>query len=34
MYPCEQDALLLLLSDGVHDNLDPEVLRMDLVIWR
>ena len=22
---CEQDSLVFILSDGVHDNLDPEV---------
>jgi hypothetical protein len=25
MAPCEEDSLLLVVSDGVHDNLDPEV---------
>lgn len=26
MAPCEEDSLLLVVSDGVHDNLDPEHL--------
>ncbi|KAL6059374.1 PPM-type phosphatase domain-containing protein [Balamuthia mandrillaris] len=26
MCPCEEDSILVLLSDGIHDNLDPEHL--------
>jgi len=25
MAPCEEGSLIIVVSDGVHDNLDPEV---------